>query len=479
MSIHIIAVSILKSCSLALAVLVGASMVSAQGATSAPSLRDSVKSAVRPAAARPFLLPSLRYGLDTAVSPCKDFDRFANGGWRDSTTLPNGVPSYDVFYAISMRADTFIRKVLDSTRLVASTTKDADVRVVGQYYGSCLAADSLSRALAASSMAGAQRNDTSRASRCQRLVKKDLQDAMGQVFVRALLPHASERRAREVIANIQLAAGERIKRVTWMDADAKGRVQATLQHMTLKVARPKGTIDHSALLLSDDVERNQQLIQEYLWKRQAVRSDKEADAMSEMNQYTANAMYVFLTNTIEVPAFMFQWPFFDAEGDESMGYAGAGMIIGHEMYHGITNSSHATGQEGYTIRFEQMVQQYTSFPPIDNVGVNGKLTVGENLADLGGILAAYDAWQKNRRSKTEGRVDGFTPEQRFFLHYARMWRAKTTRDYLRLQSTSDPHAPSVARINGVVPNVPAFAKAFGCKEGDPMVNTAANRIDIW
>lgn len=367
-----------------------------------------------------------------------------------------------------MRADTIIRRVLDSARLVASTTKDADVRVVGQYYGSCLAADSLSRSLSVSSMAGALRNDTSRASRCQRLVKKDLQDAMGQVFGRALLPQASELRAREVIANIQLAAGERIKRITWMDAEAKQRVSGILRDMTLKVARPKASIDHSALQLTNDVERNQQVIQEYLWKQQATRSDREADAMSEMNQYTPNATYAYTTNTIEVPAFMFQWPFFEAQGDDAMGYAGAGMIIGHEMYHGITNGSHATGEKGYATLLERMVQHYTSLPPIDNVAINGKLTVNENLADLGGILAAYDAWQKNRRSKAQTRVDGFTPEQRFFLHYARVWRAKVTRDYLRMQGNSDPHAPSVARINGVVMNVPAFTKAFGCKEGDPM-----------
>lgn len=441
--------------------------------------RSASHDSVKRSAPRPFLLASLWYGLDTTVSPCKDFDRFVNGSWRDSTTLPTGVPSYDVFYATAMRADTFIRKVLDSTRLVASTTPDADVRVVGQYYESCLAADTLSRALAASSMAGAQRNDTARAARCQRLVKKDLQDALGQVFVRALLPEAIELRARKVITNIQHAAEERVRRVTWMDDQAKARVQKTLQGMTLKVARPQVTIDHSALQLTGDVEENQRIIQEYLWKRQAVRSAHDEEAMSQMNQYTANAIYIFAKNTIEVPAFMFQWPFFDASGDEPMGYAGAGMIIGHEMYHGITNSSHATGEEGYTVRFNRMIEHYTSLPQIENISINGALTVGENLADLGGILAAYDAWQKNRSSKDETRVDGFTPEQRFFLHYARVWRAKATRDYLRMQSTSDPHAPSVARINGVVMNVPAFAKAFGCKEGDPMVNSATNRIEIW
>jgi putative endopeptidase len=154
------------------------------------------------------------------------------------------------------------------------------------------------------------------------------------------------------------------------------------------------------------------------------------------------------------------------------------MIIGHEMYHGITASA-STGQDsGYNIRRDRIIAQYDSLPPIDGVSVNGNISVTENLPDLGGLLASYDAWQAAGYAKKRTVVEGFTPEQRFFLHYARVWRAKQSGGHLRMLR-GDVHAPNTARINGVVANIPAFAKAFGCREGDPMAKSATDRVDIW
>ncbi len=440
-----------------------------------PSVRDSIAPEI------PFLRPSLRYGLDTTVSPCVDFDRFVNGGWRDSAVMPKGVESNNVFRFTSARTASFIQQLLDSTPTMARTTTDPVLRAVGRYYESCLRADSLERSIAALSMAGARRGDTSRAARCGRLVVKDLPDGAGRVFVNGLLPPQAEKRVRAMIANIQRVAEQRVNRLTWMDPAAKARVRKTLKTMTLRVAKPDVVVDHSGLeLTTDDFEHNRQLIKEYLWKRQVVRTREEANALWVMNQYTANAQYQGSPkNTIEVPAFMFQWPFFDPDGtDDAMGYAGAGMIIGHEMYHGVTFSAAATRDSGYTLRANQLIAQYDSLPPIERVHVNGKISVTENLPDLGGLLAAYDAWRGAGSAKRRTMVEGFTPEQRFFLHYARVWRTKDTHAYVR-RLRGDPHAPHAARINGVVANVPAFAKAFGCREGDPMAKSAAERVDIW
>ncbi len=426
-----------------------------------------------------FLTASLRYGLDTTVSPCRDFDRYVNGGWRDSTVLRPGLDPFDVFRATSNQTNVILRRLLDSVRAITAVSPDADARVVGIYYASCLLADSLDRAVLASSMARADKTDTSRSARCQRIVMKDLQDALGQIFVRSIMNKQTDAGTKSLIQNIRASVSARVQALPWLSQDAKDRASAMLGKMTFRVGKPDVAIDHSELKLdANDFAGNQRTIQSFIWKHGVISVGRDNRPVWSNNQYNPNASYSVIENSIEVPTFMFQWPFFDPNSEAALGYAGAGMVIGHEMYHGVTQYISGSDQDEYKQRTLRLAKQYSALPPVEGNPIDGNVTLSENLADLGGILASYDAWQRNYRKQAVASIEGFSPEQRFFLYYARVWRAKGSARYYG-QLTRDPHAYPPARINGVVMNVPAFAKAFGCRDGDAMEKSAEERADIW
>ncbi len=427
-------------------------------------------------ASYPFLRPSLRYGIDTTVSPCADFDRYVNGLWRDSAVIPRGVPIYGAFYFVSIRTDQIIQHRLDSVARIASTTNDPVFRLVGQYFASCLSADSLERSLLALSMMGAARNDTMRAARCSRLMRKDIPDAISYVVTSTILPAQVEDRVRSMVNNIKQAADRRTSAVTWLDASAKARVHQGLEQMTLRVAKSASSMDYGSLNLSEnDFNANRQKILSYLFTHQVSRTREQTEKMWKMNQLDPNAQYIRAVNTIEVPGLLFQWPFFNGTGEESMNYAAIGMFIGHEIYHGVTQYAQATAD---TVHAKRLVQQYSSMIVPGFGKINGLNTLDENLSDLGGLLAAYDAWSATGEPKKGAIVEGFSPEQRFFVHFARMWRWKVASHMVSVVM-ADSHAPNEARVNGVVKNVPAFAKAFGCREGDAMALSPNERVSIW
>ncbi len=425
-----------------------------------------------------FLTASLRQGLDTTVSPCADFDRFVNGRWRDSTTLGKGHDPMNVFTVMARQTPKVLQQIMDSSRILAPTTADADMRTVGYYYTSCMIADSLDRSIVGARKTGI-RNDSVRASFCSAMVMQDLQSALGQLYVRHIMTDKNDTEAMTLMEAIRNAVGERVRALSWISAAEKEIATMELGKMLFKVAKPNTLVDHTALVLDTlNFVQNSRTLKEFALGRQVQAIGQDKTPMWGSSQYNPNASFRSVGNSIEVPAFMFQWPFFDPDDERTVGYGAVGVIIGHEMYHGVTSYLTSLNQDFYKARTKRLVEIYSAMKPIEGVPIDGQNTLGENVADLGGLLASHQAWEKHVKPTEKPLIDGFTPEQRFFLYYARLWRAKASMGYYS-RLTRDPHAAPSARINGVVMNVPAFAKAFGCKEGDPMAKPAAERADIW
>ena len=211
-----------------------------------------------------------------------------------------------------------------------------------------------------------------------------------------------------------------------------------------------------------------------------------------MTPPTVNAYYNPPMNEIVFPAGILQPPFYDPNADEAVNYGGIGAVIGHEMTHGFDDQGRQYDAQGnlrdwwtkedgekFMAKADMVGKQYDAFSPVDSVHVNGKLTMGENLADIGGLTIAYQAFQKTPQFKAGQKIDGFTPSQRFFLGYAQIWRTNARPEYLKQQVQTDPHSPAQFRTNGPLMNMPEFYEAFGCKDGSKMVRAQADRSRIW
>ncbi|RYD86362.1 MAG: M13 family peptidase, partial [Sphingobacteriales bacterium] len=211
-----------------------------------------------------------------------------------------------------------------------------------------------------------------------------------------------------------------------------------------------------------------------------------------MTPPTINAYYSPVNNEIAFPAGILQFPFFDFGADDAVNYGGIGAVIGHEITHGFDDSGRQYAANGnlsdwwtktdadmFKTRADQVVAQYNGFTVLDTVHVNGRLTLGENLADLGGLNIAYEAFTKTKQFREGKKIDGFTPQQRFFLNWAQVWRSNSTPEALAQQVLTDPHSPGEYRANGPIVNMDAWYAAFNIQPGDPMYKKPEDRIRIW
>ena len=211
-----------------------------------------------------------------------------------------------------------------------------------------------------------------------------------------------------------------------------------------------------------------------------------------MTPYTVNAYYNPSFNEIVFPAGILQFPFFDADADDAINYGGIGMVIGHEITHGFDDQGRQYDAEGnlkdwwtagdakkFESKTGEVAKQYDSYVILDTMHLNGKLTLGENLADLGGIAIAYDAFKMTAQGKGNEKIDGFTPDQRFFLGFAQVWRIMVRPEMMRVRVTTDPHSPAMFRINGPLSNFEPFYAAFNIKEGDKMYKKPEQRAKVW
>ena len=320
--------------------------------------------------------------------------------------------------------------------------------------------------------------------------------AMGKVYSDKVFTADAKDRAEALVHNVLDALKARIEHVTWMTPETKQKALDKWAAIVPRIGYPDKWRDWSGLkLTSGDFYGNEKAADKFNNDYELARIGKPTDRSRwSMTPQTVNAYYSPSDNTINFPAAILQAPFFDANADDALNYGGIGSIIGHESTHAFDDQGSQfdgkgnnvdwwtkTDAEQFQTRADKLVQQFNSYVPFadkPDVHVNGQLTLGENIADLGGVLAAYDAFEKTGPS-AEQKIDGYTPDQQFFVAYARSKRSKTREEALLTQISSDPHSPDPLRTNGVVPNVPAFAQAYHCAPTDPMVNSGDKLVTIW
>ena len=319
-------------------------------------------------------------------------------------------------------------------------------------------------------------------------------EALGQLFVERAFPPESKRRAVEMVANLKTAVRERLTNLDWMSDETRAKALAKLDAFTEKIGYPDKWRDFSGL----DVGKKP-----FIENVRAGRKFEMAFNLAKVGKapdptewgyhpQTVNAGYNPLKNEILFPAGILQPPMFDGTVDDAVNYGAMGAVIGHEMLHAFDDSGSRFDADGNMVnwwtdedraKFEaktaQLVEQFNNFIAIDSLHVNGELTLGENIADLGGIRVAYRALQMASEGKEDPMIDGFTREQRFFLSYAQAWRANTTDEALKLRVQSDEHSPRLFRVLGPLSSLDEFQEAFGCSDDSPMMRPRADRIHIW
>jgi putative endopeptidase len=321
-----------------------------------------------------------------------------------------------------------------------------------------------------------------------------LGEAFGQLYVDEAFSPEAKARAKAMVENLRQAYAERIQATDWMSAATKAEALKKLNAFAVKIGYPDKWKDYSKLKITrESALTNLFATAEWANRDNLSKFGKPIDRTEwGMTPPTVNAYYSSTMNEIVFPAGILQPPFFDPKADDAVNYGGIGAVIGHEMTHGFDDQgrkSDASGNlrdwwtkedgEKFMTKAAVVGKQFDAFSPLDSVHVNGNLTMGENLADLGGLTIAYQAFQKTAQAKAGKTIDGFTPQQRFFLGYAQIWRSNQRPEALRQQIQTDPHSPGQYRTNGPLQNLPEFHQAFGCKDGDKMVRPAADRAKIW
>lgn len=322
-----------------------------------------------------------------------------------------------------------------------------------------------------------------------------LGEALGQLYVAEYFPPEAKTRVLKLVEDLRAALGDRIRALEWMDAPTKEKALAKLAAFSVKMGYPDKWQDYSALQLDrGPYVLNQLRIAQYEQKRNIARLGQPTDKTEwGMTPPTVNASYSPLANSITFPAGILQPPFFDPKADDASNYGGIGTVIGHEMTHGFDDSgrrfdyagnlvdwwSKASGEE-FNKRAAKVVEQFNGYTVLDGtLHLKGDLTQGENIADLGGIKVAFAALQKALEGKARAPIDGWTPEQRFFLSYANIWRDLQRPEEQRRRVNVDPHSPGRWRVNGPLSNLEEFWKAFEVPEGAPMRRSGDALVTIW
>ncbi len=332
--------------------------------------------------------------------------------------------------------------------------------------------------------------------RCLRVTDRAMGEALGEAYVAKTFPPEARDRARAVIHDIRAAFGERITHLTWMSDSTKAHALAKLTAMSEKVGYPDQWRDYSRLASAEGpFIRNLAAARRFEWERTVNRPGRPVDRTEwDITMPTVNAYYDPSKNEMVFPAGALVPQTFDPDADDAGNYGAlGGSWAGHELTHGFDDEGRHYDQAGnlrdwwipadsvhFTQQADLIVKQFDGFIQVDTFHVNGALTLSENIADFGGVLTGYDALQRAlERNGRPGLIDGYTPEQRYFLGYAQTWRTNTRDARLRSALTVDPHAPDNWRANGPLQNTPAFARAFGCKAGDPMVRAPELIPQIW
>ncbi len=434
--------------------------------------------------------PANRYGYVTvaeadAVTPHFPWSQFlAAEGLKDVAGISMGQPK---FFA------EFDKMLVDVSA--------ADWRAYLRYHAIIGAAPYLSDAFAnerfafyGTTMRG-QKEQKPRWKRSLDSVNNTMGEALGQVYVQQVFPEESKAQMLALVTNLRMALKTRLENLPWMSPETKARALEKWNTFTPKIGYPDRWRDYSGLAIDRKKSYFENMLAAGAFENayDMAKIGKPVDR-SEWNitPQEVNAYYSAQRNEIVFPAAILQPPFFDPKADPAINYGGIGAVIGHEIMHGYDDQgskfdAHGNNNDWWTEsdrkafneRTARLVKQFDDYIAIDDLHVKGALTLGENIGDLGGINIAYDALQRALADKHVGKIDGFTQNQRFFLNFASVWRRNFTPDELKLRLNTDPHAPVHFRANGAPSNMGAFAAAFSCKAGDPMVRSGDDKVQIW
>jgi putative endopeptidase len=339
-----------------------------------------------------------------------------------------------------------------------------------------------------------QKEMRARAKRVLGTIEGQAGEALGQMYVQVAFPAESKARMEELVKNLSVALKGRIENLAWMSPETKKKALEKWATFTPKIGYPDRWREWNGLQTSRNSYIENVLAANafnYQWSLSKIGKPVDKTEWG-MSPQTVNAYYNPLQNEIVFPAAILQPPFFDAKADDALNYGGIGAVIGHEMIHGYDDQGSRFGptgnfenwwteadSKGFSALTSKLIAQFDGYEAAPGKMVNGNLTLGENIADLGGLAVAYDAFQRASAGKPDPKVDGLDREQRFFLNWGTVWRRNFTPKELEVRLVTDPHAPANFRAVGSPSNHPSFAKAFTCKAGDPMFRDGEKRIAIW
>ncbi len=333
-----------------------------------------------------------------------------------------------------------------------------------------------------------------RAKRVLGTIEDQAGEALGQMYVQVAFPAESKARMEELVKNLSMALKGRIENLAWMSPETKKKALEKWATFTPKIGYPDKWREWNGLQTSRNSYIENVLAANafnYQWSLSKIGKPVDKTEWG-MSPQTVNAYYNPLQNEIVFPAAILQPPFFDAKADDALNYGGIGAVIGHEMIHGYDDQGSRFGptgnfenwwtetdSKGFSALTSKLIAQFDGYEAAPGKMVNGNLTLGENIADLGGLAVAYDALQRASAGKPDPKVDGIDRDQRFFMNWGTVWRRNFTPKELEVRLVTDPHAPANFRAVGSPSNHPSFAKAFTCKAGDPMFRDGEKRIVIW
>ena len=408
--------------------------------------------------------------------------------------LASGFPAFDWVDVGQPEPIHEVEKILAEASLDDLKTY-AEIKIISGATN-VMSDDFRAEAFRLSSVLSGVKQDRPRWKRAVGSVSGVLGEAIGKLYVEKYFPESSKKRMLELVHNLQKALAQRIDEATWMSAETKAKAKDKLSNFIVKIGYPDKWKDYSGLQVCDSLSlyENMGNISEFFLLDQLKRKVNKPVDKTEwlMTPQTINAYYMPTTNEICFPAAILQPPFFDPNADDAMNYGAIGGVIGHEMSHGFddqgsqfdkTGNQNNWWTEADKKNFEQRTKvledAFGKFEAVPGKFINGKLTLGENIGDNGGLNIAFRAFQNAMKEQPLQKADGFTPEQRFFLSWGRVWAANARPEYTEYIITVDPHSPNKARVNAALPHINAWYDAFGIKKGDKLFIPKKQRAQIW
>ena len=445
-------------------------------------------------------LAKAQYSRVEMRDPYKTYNKFAIGALNTSTSNINWTILLDELKikgadSILVNNPSFLKTINE----MLVTLPLSDWKSYMQWHVLRAAANSLSApfvnaAFEFNKVLSGQKEQTPRWQRMSSLIDGSLGDLVGQLYVEKYFKKEAKDYMLNLVNNMQSTFADRIKKLDWMSEETKVKALEKLNAITKKIAYPDKWKDYAGVTISrDDYFGNLHNCSIWQYNEMVGKMGKPVDKTEwGMTPPTINAYYNPSNNEICFPAGILQFPFFDFGADDAVNYGGIAAVIGHEMTHGFDDQGRQYAADGnlkdwwtkadadkFKVKADEVVNQYNALTVLDTIHVNGKLTLGENLADLGGLSIAYEAFSKTEQFKKGKKIDGFTPKQRFFLSWAQVWRNNVLPETEENLIKTDPHAPGIHRANAPITNIDAWYEAFKIKKSNKLYKPKETRTHIW